>query len=347
MKLSTALLNKAVDAGILSKEQVVSLLIFVKNQPDYEPAFNLTNVLYYFGGIIAITAMTLFMTLGWENFGAWGIFFLSLIYAIAGLWMTQLFQKKAYTVPAGICATFVIALTPLAIYALQSAMDFWPNVSLHYRDYHVLAGWQWFYMEMGTLIVGLILAWIYRYPFMTMPIAVTLWYISMDLSRLILDHNATFEFSTMVSMYFGLIILLIAFWVDIRATHTGDYAFWLYLFGVMCFWGGMSCQTSDSELSQFFYLIINLCMIAVGVLLMRRVFVIFGALGCSFYLGHLAYQVFANSMLFPIALTFIGLLIIYLGTLWQKHEAVITQKAQCILPEPLQTLFKMRHDLDI
>lgn len=346
MKLSTALLNKAVDAGILSKEQAGSLLTFIKNQPNYAPAFNLTNILYYFGGLIAIGAMTLFMTLGWEHFGAWGVFFLSLIYGLAGLWMAKLFQKNAYTVPAGISVTFVVALTPLIIYALQEAMGWWPNASTPYRDYHILIGWQWFYMEIGTLIVGVILAWIYRYPFMIMPIAVTLWYMSMDLSALISGHTATFEVSAMVSMYFGLIMLLIAFWVDIRAANTGDYAFWLYLFGVMAFWGGMSSQSSHNELSRFFYLMINLGMIAVGVMLMRRVFVIFGALGCSFYLGHLASQVFADSMLFPIALTFIGLLIIYMGTLWQKNEALITQKAQGVLPEPLQKLLRARHDLE-
>lgn len=345
MKLSNALLHKAVDAGILSQEQAASLLAFAKNQPDYAPDFNLTHVLYYFGGMIAIGAMTLFMTLGWEHFGAWGVFFLTLIYAIAGLSIAKRFQKQAHSIPAGICATFVVALTPLAIYSLQQAMGWWPDGSSHYRNYHMFIGWQWFYMEMGTLIMGVILAWIYRYPFMIMPIAVTLWYMSMDVSALISGYIASFELSAMISMYFGLIMLLIAFWVDVRAGNSGDYAFWLYLFGVIAFWGGMSCQQSETELSRFFYLLINLGMIAMGVMLMRRVFVIFGAIGCSIYLGHLASQVFADSMLFPIALTFIGLFMIYLGTLWQKYEALITQKTQSVLPEPLRVLLKTRHDV--
>jgi hypothetical protein len=36
------------------------------------------------GGLIAIGAMTLFMNLGWESFGGWGIFFISLAYAGIG-----------------------------------------------------------------------------------------------------------------------------------------------------------------------------------------------------------------------------------------------------------------------
>lgn len=343
MKISSAVLKRAVDAKIITAKQAASLLTFIKNQPDVEPNFNLTNVLYYFGGLIAIGAMTLFMNLGWQQFGGWGLFYLSILYGILGLALAAKFEDRGYPVPAGICATFVIALTPLAIYGLQLALGLWPD-STPYRNYHYHIQWHWIFMELGTLIIGIILAWIYRYPFMIMPIAVTLWYMSMDLASMIAGEHSNFELSAMVSMYFGLIMTLIAFWVDIRSTGSRDYAFWLYLFGVMAFWSGMTSQSSDSELSKFLYLCINLFMILIGVTLMRRVFVIFGALGCSFYLGHLASQVFQDSLLFPMTLTFIGLLIIYLGTLWQKHEALITAKAQAFLPEPLQKLLQERHD---
>ncbi len=68
-------------------------------------------------------------------------------------------------------------------------------------------------MELGTLMVGIILAWIYRYPFMIMPIAVTLWYMSMDIAAMLGDGQFDFELRAMVSMYFGLITVLIAFWL--------------------------------------------------------------------------------------------------------------------------------------
>ena len=341
MKISRTVLNKVVNAKILSTQQAKALFDFIKKQSELEPSFNLTNVLYYLGGLLAIGAMTLFMNLGWEAFGGWGIFYLTLIYAAIGLWLTSVFERKSYTIPAGICATFVVALTPLAIYGFQQAMGWWPDDTT-YRDYHIYIKWNWIIMELGTLIVGLILAWIYRYPFMVMPIAATLWYMSMDLSEVLAGSNASFQFSAQVSMYFGLLTVLVAFWVDLRSRQSADYAFWLYLFGVLAFWGGLSAQSSDSELSKFIYLCINLLMITIGVLLVRKVFVIFGALGCCFYLGHLASQVFKDSLLFPIALTLIGLGIIYLGTLWQKNEALITKKAQAFLPKPLRELLQAR-----
>ncbi len=154
--------------------------------------------------------------------------------------------------------------------------------------------------------------------------------------------RADFELRALVSMYFGLTMIFFAFWVDIRSIKSGDYAFWLYLFGVIAFWGGLTSQHSDSEISKFIYCCINLVLIGAGAVIIRRVFVIFGAIGCSIYLGHLANEVFKNSWLFPIALTAIGSGIIYLGLLWQKNEKKITRRVRSFLPLQLRELLEER-----
>jgi len=270
-----------------------------------------------------------------------GILSIALLYAGIGLKLTNVFKAKGYAVPAGICATFVVALTPLAIYGLQHALGVWPDESV-YRDYHRYIKWHWLFMELGTLAIGSIIAWKYRYPFLMMPIAVTLWYLSMDITAMISGGDFDWELRKLVSMYCGLIMIGLAFWIDIRARNKADYAFWIYMFGVMAFWCGLSLQHSDSELSKFIYFCINLFMIGVGVMLVRRVFVVFGALGCSGYIGYLASNIFKDSWLFPITLTILGLLVIYLGVLWQKHEKSITEKAQKMLPIQLRELLKSR-----
>ena len=335
MKVTKQKLELAVAEEIISQEQADSLLNFLQNLPSSGPRFDFTHVLYYMGGLVAIGAMTLFMNLGWENFGGWGIFFISLLYAGVGFKLAENFQNKGLAIPAGICATFVVALTPLAIYGLQVAMGWWPDDST-YREYHRYIQWHWIYLELGTLAVGSIIAWNYRYPFLQMPIAVTLWYMSMDIAAMLAGGRPDFELRTMVSMYFGLAMTLFAFWADFRSSKSGDYSFWLYLFGVITFWGGMTSQHSDSELSKFIYCCVNMLLIGVGVVIVRRVFVVFGAIGCTIYLGHLANVVFKDSWLFPIALTAIGLGIIYLGVLWQKNEKNITQKVRSRLPLQLR-----------
>lgn len=341
MKLTRKHLDDAVAEQIITAEQADQLHGFLTRQPGVGPAFNFTNVLYYLGGLIAIGAMTLFMNLGWESFGGWGIFFISLLYAGIGLLLTQRFQASGLAIPAGICATFVVALTPLALYGLQQALGIWPDEST-YRDYHRYIRWHWLYMELGTLAVGVIVAWIYRYPFLIMPIAVTLWYLSMDVAVMVAGTDYDFQIRALFSLYFGIVMILVAFWVDVRSGQKADYAFWLYIFGVLTFWGGMTALESDSELSRFGYFCVNMLLIGIGVVIVRRVFVVFGAIGVCFYLGHLAWEVFEDSWFFPITLTGIGLLIIYLGVLWQRNERALSSRARSVLPARFQAWLASR-----
>ncbi|GAB5380851.1 MAG: hypothetical protein Alis3KO_27070 [Aliiglaciecola sp.] len=342
MKITRKNLDEAASANVISPQQAEALFQFLKNNPAAGAQFDLTHVLYYLGGFIAIGAMSFFMNLGFEAFGGWGIFFIALLYAGIGLWLTERFAIKERVVPAGICATFAVALTPLAIYGLQLAMGWWPDDST-YNEYHRYIKWHWIYLELATLVVGLVVAYRYKYPFLVMPIAVTLWYMSMDVAQMLTANYYDFEFRMLITMLIGAMMTLIAFWVDLRASHKADYAFWLYLFGVLAFWCGLTAQDSDNELSKFMYCLINLSMILIGVALVRRIFVVCGALGVCFYLGYLAFDVFENSWLFPIVLTVMGLAVIYLGVLWQKNEQMITQKVRGKLPESLQLMLSDKH----
>lgn len=336
------MMNKAVAAQIITEAQAQQLMDFLKNLPEQGPAFNLTNVLYYLGGLIAIAAMTILMTLGWQLYNTTGLLLLSISYAGLGLSLAYNFQSKKLAIPAGICATFTICLVPLFMYSLQKILGLWPENS-YFFDYTHTIKWNWITMELGTLVIGTILARIYRYPFMLMPIAITLWYMSLDITAMIYG-SLDIQRMTLVSMYFGLVNIVIAFIVDIRSRETQDYAFWLYIFSVFTFWSGLSAQYTDSELSQFFYMIVNVVIICVGVILNRKVFVLFGALGGFIYLTHLAFQVFQYSYLFPVVLTVIGMAIIYLGIIWQKYEKVFTQKMRSFLPVSIQALLESREE---
>ncbi|WP_040725803.1 hypothetical protein [Thiomicrorhabdus sp. Kp2] len=341
MDVTKKRLEDAATEKIISSEQAETLYRYLIAQDQDVPKFTFTHVLYYLGGLIAIGAMTLFMNLGWEAFGGVGIFFISILYAVIGLKLTNIFLAKNLNIPAGISATFVVCLSPLAIYGLQQWLGVWPGESV-YRDYHRYIKWHWLYMELGTLAVGVIIAWRYKFPFLIMPIAVTLWYMSMDITAMISGGDIAWELRKLVSLYTGLLMIGLAFWVDIRSYKKADYAFWIYIFGVIAFWGGLSSLHSDSELSKFMYFCINLLMIGVGVLLIRRVFVVFGAIGSCGYLGYLASDVFRDSWLFPVALSAIGLGIVYLGVLWQKHEQTITKKLRSLLPVTLRELLEAK-----
>jgi hypothetical protein len=234
-------------------------------------------------------------------------------------------------------------MVPLAIFAAQMALGYW-GADKPYRDYHVFIDWRWIMMEFGTLAIGAILLWRYRFPFMLMPIAVTLWYMSMDLVPFLMGQDRVYdwEIRKFISLWFGLAMTLVAFWVDLRSRFSRDYAFWLYLFGVLTFWGGLSLMNSGSEWGKLAYCGINVAMILLGAVIGRRVFAVFGGLGVAGYLGYLSYKVFKDSLIFPFALSLVGLAIIALGVLWQRREAQWSATLRGFLPAPLRELIEAR-----
>jgi hypothetical protein len=52
--------------------------------------------------------------------------------------------------------------------------------------------------------------------------------------------------------------------------------------------------------------------------------------------------VFRDSLVFPFALTLIGLSVIGLGILWQRHEARLSRRLRELLPRPLRELIEAR-----
>lgn len=343
MNLTRDHLDRAAERGVITPEQVAPLWAFLAESTADVPSFRFGHILYYVGGLIAIGAMTLFLNLGWERFGGFGLFAIALAYAAAALALVEFFlRRKQLRIPAGIMGAFVVALTPLAIYGLQLALGYWPNGEA-YRDFHIWIDWRWLLMELATLAVGAILLWRYRLAFMVMPVAVTLWYMSMDLAPFLFGGNGVdWHTRKLVSLWFGLAMIAFAFWVDLRTRQEQDYPFWLYLFGALAFWGGLSMLDSASELGKFGYLCINLVMIGAGAVLSRRTFVVLGGIGAAGYLWHLADQLFRDSLLFPFALTAIGLAVVWLGVVWQRNEQAVTERLRALLPAPMRQLVERR-----
>ncbi len=192
-------------------------------------------------------------------------------------------------------------------------------------------------MEMGTIIAALIALRFVKFPFLTAPIAFSLWYMSMDITPLIFGRDFNGNEKATVSLWFGIVSILIAYFVDLRTRgNERDFAFWLYLFGLMTFWG--SLPFVRQEFSWHLYGLINLFLMFLSVFLKRRVFMVFGAIGIFSYLCYLSYQVFADSLLFPFALTAIGIMIIYVGVLYQRHYRNLELYLDSIIPPEFKYL---------
>ena len=351
-------LDEAAARGLLEPTAVAPLWQFLASvaapaaasapAPAHEaPRFSFTHILYYLGGMLAIGAATLFMTEGWRRLGAWGLVALCVVYGAACVWAARRLDRRRLPIPAGILATLAICLVPLATWGVQHALGLWPEGGLErYAQYHTHIDWRWLTLEFATLAAAAVALWALRYPFLMMPVAFTLWYMSMDLARLIVlpeSHTgAQWRFYRDFSMWFGLAMTLLGFWVDARSKAVGpdpgsrrDYAFWLYLLGMLTFWGALSWRESNSEIDKLLYALLNLGFVFIGAVLGRRVFTVCGAFGMAGYLGHLSFRVFKDSLLFPLTLTLIGFAVIAAGVWWQRNEARIQAALRARLPAAL------------
>ncbi|HSD36697.1 MAG TPA: hypothetical protein VLC92_04270 [Rhodocyclaceae bacterium] len=357
MKIQRGDLEAAAAAGILQADAVESLIAFLqaRDRKSGVARFNGTHVLYYLGGMMAIGSVSLFTTLAVEALGMGALLGLSVLYMLAAFVAAGWFEKRGFGVPAGICAALSIALTPLAIFALQHLLGLWADTegSQHYRDYHAVIDWRWLLMELATLAVGAIMLWRFRYPFMVMPIAVTLWYMGMDIVPALIMQavpdsfygDAAWELRKQITLAFGLVMLLVAFFVDLRSRHGKDFAFWLYLFGVMTFWGVLSSMGNGALNGKLVYLALNFGMVFVGAILGRRVFSVFGGIGIALVLGDLSWRIFKDSFAFVLILTLLGFAFIAAGIWWNKHEATISNGLRRYLPVHLRELLEARTGL--
>jgi len=358
MKIHRKDLDDAAEQGLLQPEQVEPLFDFLTSKDDKlgrtdKPRFSGTHILYYLGGLLAITAASLFATLAIEAMGMKALLGFTLLYAACAVGMAVWFEKRGYGVPASIFATLAIALTPLAMFALQHLLGFWSDTSgaEHYRDFHKWIDWRWLLMELSTLLVGVLMLFRFRYPFLVLPIACTLWYLGMDIiPALVLQSGdewrwydgATWELRKQITLVFGLIMLLVAFVVDLRSRYSKDYAFWLYLFGLMTFWCVLSSMGTGLLSGKLIYLCINIGLVFIGAVLVRRTFAVFGGVGMMIVLSDLSWNFFKDSFSFVAVLTLLGFTLIATGVWWSKHEADLSAKFRSILPKDLRELLEAR-----
>lgn len=341
MKINQKHLQQAADSGILQKGQDEQLWAFLMQQQAGVAQFRASHLLYYFGGLLAISAMSLFMTLSHDYYGGTGLAVIALCYALLGFSLAEKYQSGNQPLLTGIFATFAIVQAPLFVFGVLMEMDAW-GAKDYLRYYHWIDA-RWLWLELTTLLAGTMAFCRYRLPFLLMPLALTLWYMGMDLAPLILqDFDYNWQMRKSVAVVWGILTLGLAFYVDLRDKKNADFAFWLYLAGLMSFWGGLTLMDAGSELGKLLYALTNLALVTIGVAIGRRMFAVFGAIGIVMYLGHLAFDLFKDSNLFPLLLCFSGFGVIYLGILWQRHESRLAAYLQQHLPTQLQELAQRR-----
>jgi hypothetical protein len=317
-------LRAALDAGVIDQAAFDRLLLYLGERRSSAPRaarFDFVHVLWYLGALIVLGAMGLFSTTAFGLWGANSLIATSVIYAAvftaAGAW---LWRRRGLHTPGGLLITCAVGMAPLLIFGLQSVAGHEPEPMRNYHDFYVWIRSSFLPMELGTIFAALFALIFFPFPFLVMIIAFALWFMSMDVTPWLLQtREFTSDQRTNVSMLFGALMLAVAWLVDLRRWKSGDFAYWLHLFGLMTFWGGLTAQHSGGEFGKAVYCVVNLGLVFLGLLLMRRAYAVFGGIGLTLYLGHLAWDVFRDSILFPFALSGVGVSVIGAGLLFHRY----------------------------
>src|SRR5688572_30771216 len=105
MQIDREDLEAAKNKGIITGEQASHLWSFWEKEHVDTPSFRFSHVLYYFGGFLAISAITLFVTQAWETLLGWNLFAISTLFFVLGICLTHWFLQRNFRIPAGILAT--------------------------------------------------------------------------------------------------------------------------------------------------------------------------------------------------------------------------------------------------
>lgn len=355
MHISDADLRAAVRAGLIDEAQAERLIGFLAArqpaqpaQPDQpgtmaapRPKFDLVHILWYAGALIVMSAMGLFSTLAFSRMGGPALTATAVIYAGLFAWAGHhLWTVRNLRTPGGLLIAVAVSMAPLAVFGIQDSFGWWTAYGRPeaVRDFYIWVKGSFIFMEIAAIVAAALALHFYRFPFIVMIAALALWFMSMDIVPWIAGKPfGNWELSRQVSIWFGLGMLIVAAVVNGRQ-RTGDFAFWLYLFGLITFWGGITASSGGDNLDKALYCAMNVIFLVLAAFLGRRAFAVFGVLGIAIYLGDLASKVFKDSLLFPFALSLIGIGIIAAGLYYNRHQAKLEAWMAARLPEALRRL---------
>ena len=186
--------------------------------------------------------------------------------------------------PLSLC-TVSTSMVAYAVYGIQRSTGLWPrNDPGIFQGFRVYIHSGWIVMEVVTILCGLFYFFLAPFPFLMFPVAFCIWFLSMDICPLIKGWPGhAYEIRRNVSAVVGLLTIASAYLLECIMGAHPDYAFWLYLFGLLTFWTALTMSPSGNDISASLYLLINISLCIVGSQLGRTTFHVFGTLGIIGY----------------------------------------------------------------
>ena len=313
--------------------------------PNNDSRFNIENFLYYFGGFIVITTATFYLGSIASLFGVAGMLAFTILYFVLFVEIGNFLWNKDKKTPGGLLYVCAVSIVPLIVWEFENLIGIMPKDLNRYEDFHVLIRSGYIFMELATIFVGFAFFKFRKFPLLTLPICFAMWYLSMDIVPFLLGHGLTaptWGMKNTASCIFSLIMLWYAVKLDKNNKSSEDCSHWLYNFGATMLWGSIISIISHYryynnpdkwiiELTYFLAGFFSFVYMCISIIIKRRVFMVWGAIGFWSYLGYLSFNVFEDTPLFPIVLIIFGLSLIFSGVYYSKNCKKMEEKLRKFL----------------
>ena len=332
MKFSGEDLERWVEQELITPEQFTNIRSYLEASgsvdeqsqagPEQRKGLNFISIAYYFGAFMILLAYTFFMGIRWESLGLNGQIGVSFVTIAALLVIGYFLRRNGFQTAGGLLIFAGVGIVPLLIYTIQRALGIWPPgwEMYRYMNFYSYVSATWVPLEIISILVATIAIWRVRFPLISLPIAFWTWFLSLDLVRW-MDKGKYYEYSKpeqAVSTLIGFGMLILGIYLQRKAKK--DYSLWFYLFGHIIILSHFSVLTLDNkDTLGLAYIAVYLAFVVASVWLQRRIFLVFGAIGCYGYLSYLAFQVFDGVLGFAYALASMGLLIVLTAVGYQKY----------------------------
>lgn len=329
MNITDRDLDELVDAGVIDTGAAGRIAAYRDRREETVGRFDLTHLAYYLGAAIVLVGLFWFMHEAWARYGGMVLAVTAVLYGVVFTALGERFwRQRGYRVPGGLLFTTAVAMAPLLLFGVLNAAGLWPDRRTVYTQptYFQAIHGHTISLELGTIGAALIALRLRPFPFMMVPLGVAFWLLSMDAAPLLVGDPGGMDGWRLGSVSGGLIMLGAAYGLD--RTGRAAYATWLYLVGLSAFWIPL---LTDFDF-DFGFALVNVALLLAALLLQRKAFLVYGGLGIFAYLGELVSDVFRDSLLFPAALSAIGLGFILFGVWYNRRADAIRASVLRRLP---------------
>src|SRR5574337_1175688 len=197
-----------------------------------------------------------------------------------------LLERRSFEDAAGVLAGVAVAMVAVAVHGLQHAFGLFPEADGAPQSLAALVGGHLFPAALAALAAAVVALRSFAAPILAAILVAVLWFAVMLAAPVVFGPTPTWGQRALLSALLGLVVLAAGVALDGRTRR--DFSGWLYLSGRVAFWGGLTTYHAETEPALLLGAAVNAGLVAVSLLLHRRMFAVFGVVGIAGVLGRLA-----------------------------------------------------------